>query len=227
MRIRTLLADAATIATLALAGAAQAVPAYTFTTAPTAIDSQLSLGFVFTANADLTVNSLAYYDDGGDGFLTAHQVGIYQGDGQAGPGALLATTTLAAGLSGVLGANDFRYQSIDPLHLLAGQTYTIAGLSPNQSGNDPWVYGGPGTFTGFVTDPLVSVGPDSARFTYNPGASLVDPSDHFGDYDIYAVNFDVSSTGGVPEPETWALMLLGFVAAGAALRSARRRPSIA
>ena len=31
-----------------------------------------------------------------------------------------------------------------------------------------------------------------------------------------------SSTGGVPEPATWALMLLGFGGLGTALRSRRR-----
>ena len=108
--------------------------AYTFTSAPISYDTQLSLGFVFTANANFNVTSLGYYDDQGDGFLTPHEVGIFDSSGT-----LLASTTLAAGTSGALGPNDFRYQAITPLALVAGDTYTIAGLSPNISGNDPWV----------------------------------------------------------------------------------------
>jgi hypothetical protein len=43
---------------------------------------------------------------------------------------------------------------------------------------------------------------------------------------------DVSVTGaaaqaGVPEPATWALLVAGFLASGAAVRSARRRPAAA
>jgi hypothetical protein len=37
----------------------------------------------------------------------------------------------------------------------------------------------------------------------------------------------VGTNGGVPEPATWALMLLGFGGLGAALRSARRRQALA
>ncbi|HEY2709263.1 MAG TPA: PEPxxWA-CTERM sorting domain-containing protein [Caulobacteraceae bacterium] len=201
-------------------GAASAAPAYTFTSAPTSEDTQLSLGFTFTANQNLTVSSLGYFDDGGDGFLTAHEVGIYAGDGGDGPSSLLASTTLGAGQSGALGANDFRYQSIAPLALVAGQTYTITGLSPNTDGlNDPWAYGGPNEVTGFAVDPAISIGLNAARYTYNPGG-LVDPSSHYSDYRFYAVNF----AAGVPEPATWAVMLFGVAAAGAALRAGRRAP---
>ncbi len=34
--------------------------------------------------------------------------------------------------------------------------------------------------------------------------------------------FDAPSVGGIPEPSTWAMMILGFGAAGAAMRSRRR-----
>ena len=41
----------------------------------------------------------------------------------------------------------------------------------------------------------------------------------------YIVAGDV--TGGIPEPATWGLMLLGFGGAGAALRASRRRMAFA
>ena len=42
--------------------------------------------------------------------------------------------------------------------------------------------------------------------------------DHFG-----GVSLDLTATGGVPEPATWTLLLIGFGGLGAATRGARRR----
>ena len=106
----------------------QAAPACTFTTAPSAFaddGGSVSLGFNFTVNTDVTVTSLGYHDFDGDGFLRPHDLGIFFG------GTQIAGTTLAVGTSGTLGPNNFRYQAIAPLVLLAGQQYIIAGFSPN------------------------------------------------------------------------------------------------
>jgi hypothetical protein len=167
--------------------------AYSFATASVSLDSQsLSLGFIFTANANVTVTALGYYDNLLAGFLTAHDVGIFSGNGGSGPGPLLASTTLAEGPSGTLGPDNFRYNPITPLNLVAGQQYTIAGLSPDAL--DAWVYGGPNEYTGFSVNPLITIGPNAALF--NESASLTDPSMHFSDYQFYAVNF----TAAVPDP---------------------------
>lgn len=187
--------------------------AYSFVSTPTAFDTQLSLGFTFIANVTTTVDSLGYYDLGGDGFLTEHEVGIYLGDGADGPGTLLVSTTLAAGTVESLGADSFRYKSIAPLTLIAGNEYTIAGLSPLLDGNDAWNYGSAASIIGFAVDPRITIPADAARYTYFPGASLVNPSSHFGDYQVYAVNF-----GLVPEPASWAMMIIGFGLVGTTLR---------
>ena len=201
-----------------VAGHAQA-GVYSFTTAPNSYDRQLSLGFTFTTNTAVEATALGYYDDQGEPFLTSHEVGIYTGDGLYGAGTLFVSTTLAAGTSGTLGADDFRYQSITPLLLPADQTYTIAGLSPCSGGcNDPWVYGGPTELTGFTVEPIISIGPDAALFTYDPGG-LTDPASHYSDYQIYAVNFLAS---GVPESPIWAMMLSGFALVGLRLRRRMR-----
>ena len=207
-----------------LPAAALAALAYGFTTAPISYDRQLSLGFTFTANVTQTVTSLGVFDEGGDGFLTAHDVGIFAGDGALGAGALLASTTLASGTSGSLGANNFRYQSISGLTLVAGQTYTIAGFFPgdNAGANDAWVYGGPTYLTGFTVNPAITIGPDAARYTYDSG-SLVDPGSHFFDYQIYAVNFETAAA--VPEPATWAMMIAGFGLVGGTMRRSRTKPA--
>lgn len=214
---------------LALGGAtlfsanAEAAVAYTFTTSPISYDTQLSLGFTFTANVNFDVTSLGYYNGLPGGFLTAHEVGIFAGDGAVGPGPLLASTTLAAGTSGTLGPNDFRYQAITPLALVAGQTYTIAGLSPNISGNDPWVYGGPSETVGFSINPDITIPLDAARYEYGT-PTLVDPPNHYADYQFYAVNFN-GPVSTIPELSTWAMMLFGF--AGLGLGAYRRaKPSM-
>ena len=196
--------------------------AYWFATAPLSLDTQLSLGFAFMPVVDITVNSLGYYDDLGDGFLTAHEVGIFLGDGMLGPGPLLASTTLAAGTSGVLGADDFRYNPIAPITLFGGTTYTIAGLSPNTwYTNDLFVAGGPSTYTGFGVDPRITIGPNAARFTYYPGGTLTDPASHFSDYQFYAVDFGIASDVA-PEPATITLFAIGLVGLLAAGRRRRR-----
>jgi PEP-CTERM motif len=223
--MKTFLTAAAALAVLA-ATPALAAPAYTFASAPISFDTQLSLGFTFTANTNFNVTSLGIYDDQGDGFITFHDVGIFAGDGAAGPGALLASTTFATGISGVLGANDFRYQTIAPLALVAGQQYTIAGLFPNIGSNDPWVYGG-SAITGFAANPSITIAPNAARYTYfPPGGVLTDPNLHFSDYLVYAVNFDGLAAGGIPEPASWALMLGGFGLVGSAMRRRQRTASV-
>jgi hypothetical protein len=206
--------------TLALGGAtllsasAEASVAYTFTSSPISYDTQLSLGFTFTANVNFDVTSLGYYNYLGTGFLTPHEVGIFSGDGGFAAGPLLASTTLASGTSGTLGPNDFRYQAITPLALVAGDTYTIAGFSPNISGNDPWVYGGPSETTGFSVNPNITIPLNAARYTYDSGV-LLDPSSHYADYQFYAVNFN-GPVSTIPELSTWAMMLCGFAGLGLA-----------
>jgi hypothetical protein len=46
-------------------------------------------------------------------------------------------------------------------------------------------------------------------------------ADNFG-----AITFDIAAASGVPEPATWAMMLIGFGLAGGAMRSAKRRQKL-
>ena len=96
--------------------------------------------------SDLLVTSLGFYDGPntsvanaasafGDGLLEDHQVGIYNSSGT-----LLATTTIPAGTSAAL-VGEFRYLTLsEPITLLAGQSYTIAGGIPTEQGanSDVW-----------------------------------------------------------------------------------------
>lgn len=42
----------------------------------------------------------------------------------------------------------------------------------------------------------------------------------------YVGSFDITAVTGVPEPATWAMLLLGFGGIGVMLRGARRKPAI-
>ena len=225
--MKNLIAAMAAACACLAAGAASAAdaPAYSFTGAPTSDDSQLSLGFAFTATAAATVTSLGYYDFGQDGFATDHNVGIFDSTG-----GLLASVVLSAGSGDVL-RGDFRYASITPLALAAGQTYVIAATTGGHA--DLWAYGNSyapnQTVSDFQATAPITIAPDAALFHYQSDDVLRDPGEHYSNYTFYAgPNFTLSlgngqdhSLLGVPEPASWTLMLSGFGLVGGALRSRR------
>jgi hypothetical protein len=69
---------------------------------------------------------------------------------------------------------------------------------------------------------IAAAGNYDTSFTYNSGPA---PAGDFVVDRAYIVAGD--QTGGVPEPGTWALMILGFGGAGASLRIKRRRTALA
>ena len=60
----------------------------------------------------MTVSAFGYFDEGNDGFLTDHTVGIFDSAGN-----LLGSTTLLAGTGDPL-INGFRYHAITPFTLV-------------------------------------------------------------------------------------------------------------
>ena len=140
--------------------------------------------------------SLGYYDEGGDGFLTGHTVGIFDTTGL-----LLASTFLHAGTDGILDGN-FRFQTINPITLSPGHAYVMAATT---NGNlDPWAYGNESnTLSGFIVDPAITIASDAATFLYQSDNLLRFPTDAFG-YTIYA---GPNIQGNViPEPTTTLLI---------------------
>ena len=80
-------------------------------------------GWEFVPNMDIKVTTLGYYDDGANGLLTSHPVGIFNTATQA-----LITPSVAINSASTLDGL-FRFEPIAPVLLNAGQSYTVAGAS--------------------------------------------------------------------------------------------------
>ncbi len=180
--------------------------AWEFTTPGTAFtNDSWTFGIDFTVgSSNVTVDALGYYDDSGNGFNDNHQVGMYDSLGN-----LLASTTVtsASTLDG-----HFRYASITPIVLLAGDTYRMVGVSQS----DLYTWDNPG----FAADPLITYNGD----TYDHGTTLFDPTGQFHN-DVsdgfFGPDFLISGTQSpVPEPSTVPLLA---VALGIALMVLRRK----
>jgi hypothetical protein len=168
------------------------------------------LGFRFTANADLLVDSLGVYDHNQDGLLVSKEVGIFRVSDTA----LLTSTFISSAdtLDGI-----FRYKSIAPLTLLSGQDYVVAAQYNIADGDfylaeaSSYMAAGAITFnpaTGAVYNSLV---PPPFRY---PDEVSPNRNGHF------TANFKFTSSfvsSSAPEPGTLSLLALGF-AGGMILR---------
>jgi hypothetical protein len=92
--------------------------------------------------------------------------------------------------------------------------FSFANVS--NSGGTAVAYGSGGTLLETIN---FAAYPGSFSFTSNNIASVVFSGSQFG-----VDNFSYTLNGAVPEPATWALMILGFGAVGGAMR---RRQSVA
>ena len=183
--------------------AAQISPAFDYTSSSTLSDGRAyTLGFSFSLSQATTIDGLGYWTGG---TLSSHQVGIWSSSGN-----LLASGTVSAA-DPLLG--NYRYDSISPLLLGAGN-YVIGGQ----------FFGGlfPSDLAGVTTAPNFTWTGDrqiQGGFALPTEAYLT-----YGNQGIALVNFSIAQTNAVPEPATWAMMLIGFGAIGASLR--RRKAAL-
>lgn len=204
---------AAATAALLVAGPAMAgTPAVTVdnTTGLGLGNPSFTLGWSFTTNNAIVVDELGLFDDSQDGLAERHELGLWDSGGS-----LLASATIGAGTSGTL-INQFRYIDIADVLLAAGQTYFIGALFT--SGADALLFPNINV-SGMATIAEIDFG----SATYAAGATLDRPTLDAGPEGYFGPNF---TTAAVPEPATWGLMILGFGAAGAALRRSRRAVAV-
>lgn len=164
-----------------------------------------SLGFEFSTDTAQAIDALGVYDNLGDGLTNAAQIGLWSMNGT-----LLTSATIGAGTGTLNGL--FRYVSISPFALTPGTRYIVGAYSRDFASSLGTSQGGTGNI-----NPLVTIFKDR----YTEGSSLSFPSftdNHTGGAWLGA-NFNlVSIASAVPEPSSWAMMIIGFGAIGAALR---------
>lgn len=195
-------------AVLLSAGMAQAQSAYEFTTPGHSFSNgSWDFGWTFTANQGLVVSGLGYYADPTNGFVNQNEVALYDS-----LGTLLASATVdnTYALTG-----HFRYVTIAPLTLVAGQTYQIDGVS--HSDNYTWNDAGFSTYSGitYVSNSWVSGSSPvfQTEVQTDTSAGYHGPNLYFG---------EPVFTNAVPEPQTYALLLAGLGAIGWAARRRRQ-----
>jgi hypothetical protein len=196
-------------------------PALTFTTAPTSTGAFV-MGWQFSVKpaASVLVSALGFYDFQQNGLTQAHTVGIYDS-----VGTLLVSAVVPTGTAGTL-LNQYRYISITPFTLAAGQSFTIEAT--NTGTGDAWAFGN-GTETGLAVDSnITKAATNAAVFASNGGATLVytttKPNSPTGYSFLGGPNFQISGTipSGVPEPGA-AAIIIGITTTGAVLTMRRRK----
>lgn len=103
-----------------------------------------------------------------------------------------------------------------------GNTITITYASVTSPSDDLFVFTG---FTGITGLTLASADPLGIASVFNAtsiGLQITNPLE-----DGVVVFNVATANGAVPEPASWAMMLLGFGAVGSAMRAAKRRQALA
>jgi hypothetical protein len=80
-------------------------------------------GLEFVPWVDIEVSALGYYDDAGDGLLTAHRVAVFDSDTKK-----TVTPVVIVDSESPLDGS-YRYEPITPVVLKEGKTYMVAGDS--------------------------------------------------------------------------------------------------
>jgi len=174
-------------------------------------DGPWTLGYTFRADEEMIVSALGAYDFGQDGFTISHQIGLWDAGGT------LLASTVVEGSDALV--DRFRYSDIAHVRLAAGGTYMLGAADY-------------GFGDGYLLDASVASAPGVTYLNSNylegfglqRPTKLGAPGGYFGPNMI--ANSAASMTGAVPEPSTWAMMLIGFALVGGTIRAARR-PSAA
>ncbi len=172
--------------------------------APVGNQDYSGVGLEFNVNAPITVDALGIYDSGQNGItgsLTADLMTI--------SGVIVASATFdSSGSYSLIG--NYAFQNITPITLLVGSYYLMGyGWSPNGDLEHNSNVGGPpdtfNTFGGSVSFVQAVWGEGN-----DPPGTLPTHWYGAGQPDF----FSSANLSAVPEPSTWAMMILGFAGVG-------------
>ena len=130
--------------------------------------NEATVGWEFTANMPMTITEIGYFDSSGDGLMSSHQIGIWDANQN-----LILSTSVPQGTSATLDGA-FRWISISPLSLTAGQSYVIAA-----------------TLQDFPDDRILVMS-DAVNLAFDPAVSFVEDR-----YEIWnpGLNYPAASDG--------------------------------
>jgi hypothetical protein len=164
------------------------------------------------SGSDLSVDALGFFDDGGDGLGSSHQVGIWDNNGN-----LLVQIVIPSGTGATLDG-DYRYESISPITLTAGSTYVMGALMPPNDA-DSLIALSSQTFSGvsFL---------QSRQTILSSTASFAFPNVDAGVSDgVFGPNFKFVDVAA-PEPASISMFALGalvLLTVGLRMRNSSRR----
>jgi hypothetical protein len=170
------------------------VPALTISDDGNLYDSnEWNVGYSFVADAPTAVLSLGVWDEGSDGLINGHEVGLWDSDET-----LMAVAFVPPGVAGILDSG-FRFVDIAPVPLTPGETYYVAGtyLGP---GDDRWS----ADASTVLTAPGITY--ESRRYAF--GSALAFPGE-IGVFDNGYWGGNVRVDAMVPEPSPFIIAALG------------------
>jgi len=180
--------------------------------------SEVTLGYTFTVNEDVTVDGIGLFDYGSDGLSSAHQVALWNMDGSFRIDPMILNPGLPPANSevSISGLGSYIYVGLDqPLILEAGEYVLGASYLAANGNKDP---------VEFLPDSITENAPNvffgAGVFGAADGVNVMFPDiPGFGN-NYFGPALRISAT--IPEPLTLALLFIGIVGMAGNLRQRSR-----